>query len=108
MSIELPQPIAAYYAADKETADAVAKCFTPDAVVQDEGHTYHGSSEIRKWRTDAASKYSYTCEPRSVEQQANATVVTCHLEGNFPGSPVDLRYFFRLAGNKIASLKVIA
>ena len=35
------------------------------------------------------------------------TVVTCRLTGNFPGSPVDLRFFFELEGDKIASLEVI-
>ena len=27
--------------------------------------------------------------------------------GNFPGSPVDLRFFFKLEGDKIASLEII-
>jgi len=35
------------------------------------------------------------------------TVVTSRLTGNFPGSPVDLRYFFRLEGDKIASLEIV-
>jgi hypothetical protein len=34
-------------------------------------------------------------------------VVTCHLAGNFPGSPIDLRYMFVLAGDKIASLDIV-
>jgi hypothetical protein len=34
-------------------------------------------------------------------------VVTSRLIGNFPGSPVDLRFFFELEGDKIASLEVI-
>jgi hypothetical protein len=29
-----------------------------------------------------------------------------HLVGNFPGGPVDLRFFFTLAGDKIASLEI--
>ena len=33
-------------------------------------------------------------------------VVTSHLVGNFPGSPVDLRFFFKLEGDKIASLEI--
>jgi hypothetical protein len=32
--------------------------------------------------------------------------VTSHLVGDFPGSPVDLRYFFVLDGDKIASLEI--
>jgi hypothetical protein len=36
MSLQLPKPIAAYFAADKGDGDAVAACFTDDAVVIDE------------------------------------------------------------------------
>jgi hypothetical protein len=32
---------------------------------------------------------------------------TWQVAGNFPGSPVDLRFFFQLDGGKIASLEVI-
>ena len=35
------------------------------------------------------------------------TIVTSRLVGNVPGSPVDLRYFFKLEGDKIASLEII-
>jgi hypothetical protein len=41
------------------------------------------------------------------EEKDGKIVVTSHLVGNFPGSPVDLRYFFKLEGDKIASLKII-
>ncbi len=34
------------------------------------------------------------------------TVVTNRLTGNFPGSPVNLEFVFRLEGNKIASLEI--
>jgi SnoaL-like protein len=107
MSIELPNPITAYFIADKGSGEAVADCFVSDAVVRDEGRVYHGVDEIRKWRADVATKYTYTCEPLTAEQEGGATVVTCRLAGNFPGSPVDLRFFFRLAGDKIAALEVV-
>lgn len=106
MPIDLPPPIAAYLLADRSSPEAVAACFTPDAVVQDEGHTYRGQDEIRGWRADVATKYVYTCEPLTIEQQADTTVVTCRLEGNFPGSPTNLRFGFQLAGDKVASLKI--
>ena len=34
------------------------------------------------------------------------TVVISHTAGNFPGSPVDLRYAFRLERGKIAAMTV--
>ena len=42
-----------------------------------------------------------------VEEKDGKTVVTSRLTGNFPGSPVDLRFFFELEGEKIASLEII-
>jgi hypothetical protein len=103
----LPKPIAAYFAADKADATAVAQCFTENAVVKDEGHTYKGRSAIRKWRTDASTKYEYTSTPFACERKGGKTLVTSHLVGNFPGSPVDLRFFFELEGDKILSLEII-
>ena len=106
-SLDLPKPVAAYFTADKGDGDAVSRCFTEDAVVKDEGHTYKGRAAIKEWKTDASAKYEYTSEPFACEEKDEKTVVTSHLVGNFPGSPVDLRYFFNLEGDKIASLEII-
>ena len=102
----LPEPVAAYFAADRLDGDAVARCFTANAVVVDEGRTHRGTEAIKRWKTEASKKYVYTCEPIACVKQDDATVVTCHLVGNFPGSPVDLRFFFRLERGKISSLEV--
>ena len=106
MALELPNPIAAYFTADRN-GEAVSQCFTENAVVKDEGHTYTGRSAIKQWKADASAKYQYVSEPYACEQKDARTVVTSRLTGNFPGSPVDLRYFFELAGDKIASLEII-
>jgi len=103
----LSKPIAAYFAADKAGGAAVSRCFTENAIVKDEGHVYTGIAEITRWKTEASQKYEYTCQPIACEQEGGRTVVTCTLTGNFPGSPVDLRFFFELAGEKIASLEII-
>jgi len=106
-SLNLPKPVAAYFTADKGDGEAVSRCFTENAVVKDEGNTHKGLAAIKAWKTDASAKYQYTCEPLACEERDGKTVVTSHLVGNFPGSPVDLRYFFRLEGDKIASLEVV-
>ena len=106
MTIRLPEPIMAYFAADRLDGDAVARCFTRDAVVKDEGHTYTGVAAIKRWKAETAAKYTYTCEPLSAEQKNGTTVVTCHLEGDFPGGRADLRFFFRLERGKIANLEI--
>ena len=69
MSLNLPEPIAAYFAADRLNAEALAQCFIEGAVVKDEGETYRGLNAIRKWKADAATKYSYTNEPFESEQR---------------------------------------
>ena len=106
-SLNLPKPIAAYFSAEKGDAKAVSECFTENAVVKDEGHTHKGRPAIEKWKKDASAKYEYTSEPLACEEKEGKTVVTSHLVGNFPGSPVDLRFFFKLEGDRIASLEII-
>ena len=107
MTVQLPEPVAAYFTADKVDGEAVSRCFTDNAVVKDEGRTYNGRAAIKKWKEDVSAKYTYICDPLAREQQNGKVVVTCPIAGNFPGSPVDLRFFFQLEGGKIASLEVI-
>ena len=106
MTLELPEPVAAYFAADQGDGEAVARYFTENAVVKDEGHTYRGLSAIQRWKTEASTKYQYTSEPLACDQKNGKIIVTSRLTGNFPGSPVDLRFCFKLEGDKIASLEV--
>lgn len=109
MSIDLPIPATNYFAADKgRSPEAVAECFTEGAIVKDEGNTYTGREAIRKWKEDSSAKYTYTVEPFAITTEGERTVVTSHLTGNFPGSPVDLNYFFVFEGDKIAELEIIA
>ena len=107
MFIDLPKPIAAYFTADKGDSEAVVRCFTENAVVRDEGHVYNGVAAIKQWKAASSKKYSYSTEPFASEDKDNKTVITSHLVGNFPGSPVDLRYLFELKGDKIAALEII-
>lgn len=102
----LPKPIAAYFAADEHNPEAVARCFTAQAVVKDEGSSHVGLDAIQAWRAGVSSKYSYTREPFALEQKDGRHVVTSRVTGNFPGSPVDLRYGFRLERGLIAALEI--
>lgn len=107
MTLDLPKPITAYFAADRGDAEAVAQCFTESAIVKDEGHTYQGRAAIKQWKADASAKYQYTSEPFACEQKDGKVVVTSRLTGNFPGSPVNLRFSFELEGDKISSLEIV-
>ena len=41
-----------------------------------------------------------------VDDEGDRITVTARLTGNFPGSPVDLRYAFTLEGKEIARLEI--
>lgn len=108
MAIDLPKPIAAYFIADSGDRNAVANCFAAQAIVKDEGRAHIGRAAIGRWKAETSAKFKYTSDPVSVEDQDGKTVVTSHLTGDFPGSPIDLRYFFVLEGDKISSLEIVA
>ena len=106
-TISLPEPIANYFAADLAgDASALARCFTADGVVRDEGGTVTGIVAIQQWNTQAKTKYHYTVEPLSVNAQNGEIVVIGRVAGDFPGSPINLQHTFRIAGEKIVSLEI--
>ncbi len=102
----LPEPIAAYFEVEKRGGDAVAHCFTREGVVADEGKTHRGPEAIKAWMTAASTKYSFTNEPLGIDHRNGRYIVTSRVMGNFPGSPIDLRYIFTLERGKIASLEI--
>jgi hypothetical protein len=107
MTPNLPGPVAAYFAADHGDSQTFSECFTEDAVVKDEGHTHYGRTAIRQWKENVSAKYQYTCAPLASGQHGEKFVVASRLTGNFPGSPLDLRFVFVLQRDKIASLEII-
>lgn len=108
MPLDLPKPIAAYFTADRADGEAIARCFTEGAVVKDEGRTHVGRAAIAAWKSETSTKYTYTSEPIALENAGDTTIVTSHLVGDFPGSPIDLRFIFTIAGDRIASLEIKA
>jgi hypothetical protein len=108
MNLHLPDPIARYFAADKRSdTGSLAACFTLEGTVIDEGNTYAGREAILLWLTNASTQYSYTVEPFARAEHAGRIVITSRLSGNFPGSPVNLRYIFALDGDLIAALEIV-
>jgi len=103
----LPEPIAAYFAAEHNPA-ALAQCFTAQAVMKDDGHTYTGANEIEAFMAAASAKYNATSVPFALERIDGFDVVRAKVTGNFPGSPIDLSYRFRLERGLIASLEITA
>ena len=105
-TLNLPEPIAAYFSADRQNPNALARCFMAQATVKDEGRTHTGLDAIQAWKAAASTQYAYTTEPFALEQDSGHHVVSSRVAGNFPGSPVNLHYRFRLERGLIASLEI--
>ncbi len=106
-ALHLPPLIDAYFAADRGgDPSALVRCFADYAIVRDEGRDHVGIEAIRAWRAGASRVYRYTSTPFAIAEQDGRTVVTSRLVGDFPGSPVDLRYLFRIDGDRIAALEI--
>jgi hypothetical protein len=102
----LPEPIAAYFAADRQNPEALAQCFAADAIVKDEGRTYSGFEAIKAWKAASSAQYTYTSEPFALAEREGYQVVRSRVSGNFPGSPVDLQYSFHIERGVITSLEI--
>jgi ketosteroid isomerase-like protein len=104
----LPEVIATYQAAhDRRDVATALDQFAIDAVVVDEGHTYRGIKGVESFLRTAAAEYTYTRTLLSAEETApDQWLVTNHLEGDFPGGVVDLRYEFRVADGLISHLRI--
>lgn len=106
MTLTLHPAIAAYLQATNGfDIDALIRCFHPDAVVVDEGRTYQGTAEIRSW-IEGTRDYNVALEATRVEEAGAEAVLTCRVTGTFPGSPIELRFFFTLEGDRIATLTI--
>jgi ketosteroid isomerase-like protein len=104
----LPDAIAGYIAsANAHDTQAVAAWFTPDAVVKDEGQDRRGLAAITAWKEEVTRKYRPLTQPLGAETTGEKTVVRARVSGDFPGSPVELRYAFTLHGGKIARLEIV-
>jgi len=104
---KLPAAIASYLtAANEQDIEAVAACFDQDAVVRDEGMSRRGIAAVREWAQEVSEKYRPAVEVIDVTDTDSGTIVTARVAGDFPGSPVDLRYAFTLHQGKIVRLEI--
>lgn len=87
--------------------DLTLSVVTDATVITDDGHQHVGRAAVRAWLVGAATEWEYTEQYLSQEQLGtDEWVLVNHLEGNFPGGVVDLRYHFVLAGDALASLTI--
>ena len=107
---ELPPAITEYLTAHRaRDAGTAITCFTSDAAVIDDGQTYHGTADIDIWLNRSAGEYTYTIDLIGAEKidDEHYTAIN-HLEGDFPGGVVELRFRFTLRGGRIARLVIEA
>lgn len=92
---------------DRRDTVTALSAFAPNARVVDDGQEYRGSDEIRDWLTHAASEYTFTRSLVRAEATGSDTwLVVNHLEGDFPGGVVDLRYQFVVTRDLISELVI--
>jgi hypothetical protein len=107
VSLNLPEPIEAYFASENaHDPSAIDTCFAVDAVVRDERAAIEGVTAIKAWRVETGAKYQHTVEPLSMSKGNGTIVVTVRVTGTFPGSPIELTHTFALRGDRIASLEI--
>lgn len=88
-----------------QNSAAFITCFTPDAIVEDEGHPHRGTAEIQAWIEEAFAKYQPVLEVASENETETGAVITGSVSGSFPGSPVVLNYHLTIAQDQITALK---
>lgn len=104
----LAPAIAAYIdAANARDTSRVASFFAEDANVFDEGEHQVGPQAIAQWMQDTAQRYQPRVEVLDVQLRTGKVLVHNLISGTFPGSPLELRYTFRLnEQGKIARLDI--
>ncbi|MCG6576117.1 nuclear transport factor 2 family protein [Pseudomonas sp. AF32] len=93
----LAPAIAGYIAAaNARDSSAAVRFFAEDANVFDEGQHRAGTQAIAQWMEDTAQRYQPRVEVLNVQQRTGKVLVHNLISGTFPGSPLELRYTFRL------------
>lgn len=104
--MNLPKVIASLVKAQNDfDSAAYADCFTETAVVFDEGKTHTGRMEIKNWIDEANKKYRATMNP--VDYSETGQTLKTEVSGNFPGSPIMMRYHYEFKDGLIQSLKIV-
>lgn len=92
-------------AQDDFDSENYARCFTENAIVIDEGKIYTGRNEIKEWIDHANKTYRVIMKPLSFSSELN--VLSAEISGNFPGSPLEIKYHYTFKNDLIHSLKII-
>lgn len=114
---EAPRPLATnspaellaqkYVAAmNSQNPDAVARCFDPDALVEDEHRRHTGTIQIHAWISEAFETYHPVLDVREVSGGDGRITITGLVSGTFDGSPVMLQHQLEHDGWLITHLEI--
>jgi len=107
MPIDLPEPIAAYVAANARLdVDAMLAPFAPGAVVVDIAKRIEGRAELRRLFETEVVPVAAIFTPDNVRHEGGRVIVAGPAHGTFPGSPIRFTYAFTLADDAITALEI--
>ena len=106
--VGLPTVIRTFLAAHSaKEADAAVRTFTPDAVVVDQGETFHGAEQVLDFLQHAGSEFTYSTELLAARHDDDARwTAVIRIEGDFPGNVADLDYQFTITDDLISELTI--
>lgn len=107
MNMELPSAVIVYFEISNGADPArVADCFKDDAIVIDERKQYRGLEAIEFWQRQVREASAFKVTPLEVSGSALRLMVKARVEGEFPGSPLQLGHLFGLDNDRIVSLEI--
>jgi hypothetical protein len=104
---KLPEVINTFFRAKNAfDSEALAGCFTENAVLYDEERELRGRNVVCSHIMEANSKAKVKTEVDHAIALKGETIVVATLHGDFPGSPAALDFHFTLEGQKIGALNI--
>jgi ketosteroid isomerase-like protein len=108
MAMDIPSAIGCFFRASvSDDKELLARCFTEDAVVYDEGSEFHGHKEISDHIISTNATFQVKKRVERAVSKGDEIIVTAILSGNFEGSPCALDFHFTLEGDLITQLKIV-
>ena len=106
MAVTAPAVAAFFALPPQDAAAAITAIFATDAHVNDERQDHHGLDAIIEWWHATNANTPFASRLLSVDADGDRAVAAAEVSGSFPGSPVVLRYRFRLHQGRIADLEI--
>ena len=94
-------------AQNRHDSDAFTANFSNEAVVYDEGEIHTGLEQIRQWNEKTGERYNTHMSPLEIiDSKDGDVVVVMNISGTFEGSPIHLKFNFKIDNGLITSLKI--